>query len=52
MLARVLDTQSVIAHCGGLWAAAVTIAGPAALPEATRKRIKDRVVKLAHGCIK
>ena len=52
VLERVLDLQSVIAHCGGLWAAALVITGPTSLPEVDRKRIKERVVKLTHNCIK
>lgn len=52
ILARILDAQSVLAHCGGLWGSAVVIYGPGRLPEADRKQIKDRVVKLAHSAIK
>ena len=52
VLERVLDLQSVVAHCGGLWAAALVITGPTHMPEVDRKRIKERVVKLTHNCIK
>ncbi|CAM9343688.1 unnamed protein product [Pylaiella littoralis] len=52
VLERVLDMQSVVAHCSALWSTALVISGPERLPEGDRKRIKDRVLKLVHGSIK
>lgn len=52
VLERILDMQSVVAHCGGLWAAALVITGPSSMPEADRKRIKGSVVKLMHAAVK
>lgn len=46
-----LDIQSVVAHCGGLWSAALR-SGPGQLSNEDKKRLKERVVKLAHSSIK
>ncbi|CAN0061225.1 unnamed protein product [Scytosiphon promiscuus] len=51
-LERVLDLQSVVAHCGALWTSALVTSGPECLPDREKARIKERVVKLAHNSIK
>lgn len=52
VLERVLDLQSVVAHCGGLWSTAVEFSGPERLREGDRKRVKERVLKLVQNSIK
>eukprot|EP00903_Cladosiphon_okamuranus_P013658 g12719.t1 len=52
VLERVLDLQSVVAHCGGLWSSAVGFSGPERLSHGDKKRVKDRVLKLVHNSIK
>lgn len=52
VLERVLDLQSVVAHCGGLWSTAVELSGPGRLSQGDRKRVKGRVLKLVHDSIK
>lgn len=52
VLERVLDAQSVVAHCGALWASILGTSGPVSVREGDRKRVKENVVKLAHSSIK
>lgn len=52
VLERILDLQSVVAHCGGLWSSAVGFSGPERLSQGDKKRVKDRVLKLVHNSIK